>query len=942
MSTSSTSRGSTGLGFDLDVIRPDVTEVPPSDASSVVTSQPARPSTVRFRSNQANTEQKNESSDVNNCNSGFSAGARQDASTLGLRSIRGMQGLLLAEVGASTVEFDIHSDGPAFKEGHLIAPQILTPGGGTRVQRSRHMSLNEGRLNRQPTLLSVGCSSARNATELKALLGNSSTKLKAKAKILPPHGSAGEMRRISLEQAKSRARVELDLVLSNNTCVQGGVLKGQVNLRIRKRLKKEAGLRLSDAKLRVVGFEGIPNGGARHVFYQHTAPLEAVSATLASIYASPPDLQGYAEVKEGTHHIPFAMELPTENSYGHAKGILTLPSGVVVRYIVMVSARLRDPGSGKQSIAHFYRQCEVWPRLEPSLILLPAHRPIQNTTTVPLFMGGARRVKLTAYLYRLHWVAGQRCYVALNISNDTKKTIRSVTLTLIRTTIVFKPKPVLNANPRDEDPDACQTSTSRKEVATSTLEMGQKSTKGHASAKGWWTGVGPDSEVELQHFIQIPPDALSVARGRLLEVEYTLCVSASAGSLTSDIQVLLPLRIVNFMSIDPLAIAASWSMAPRSVPISSRQVSALRLPQDSTIGPRADVPSRIDRDPVVRNAEPQPCPVMVDHQPSHASAGASSDTSPLQNPHSLVTTRNNTEDGVLAQDELSDPEEVLDDMDQDPESLMAQMEAELENMSPFQCEDGGGDMEDDAVLQYVVGSARLDDNDGHFDPICSDSQNVEHSLAPKSLSIERLRELSEREGTTSISGTEEKVYPVTRNRSKTVSDIHRPAYGTRTPASFKERVQARLVAESLNATSATESATRHLPLLSSHLPCLVSTASFASAASRCSEGPEDRITQQYPDVAHPRSFSSGGDTEGLDLHPYRRREPNRSETCRGSTIIASQMTPALNDLRHTSGQEDSITVVDRIKEPGRSIVIPARGSSVRARIAELERRVQEC
>ncbi|TFK56747.1 hypothetical protein OE88DRAFT_1606938, partial [Heliocybe sulcata] len=436
-----------------------------------------------------------------------------------------MEGLLLAEVGASTVEFDNSGGAPAFKEGHLIAPQVLTPGGGTRVQRSRHLSLNEGRLNRQPTLLSVGCSSARNASELKALLGNSSTKLRAKAKIMSPPGSAGQARRVSLEQAKSRARVELDLSLTNNTCVQGGMLKGLIYLRIRERSKKEASILLGDAKLRVVGFEAIPNGGARYVFYQHTTPLEAAAATLPSIYALPADSQGYVEVKEGPHRIPFAMELPIENSFGSAKGVLTLPSGVVVRYIVMVSVRLRDPRSAKQSIAHFYRQCEIWPRLDPSSTLLPTLRPIQNTTTAPLFMGGAGRVKLTAYLHRLHWVAGQRCYVTLSICNDTKKTIRSVTLTLIRTVTVFKPKPALNADPRDEDPDACQTSTSRKEVAASTLEMGQKSIRGHASAKGWWTGVGPDSEVQLQHHIQIPPDALTMMRGRLLEVEYTLRIS---------------------------------------------------------------------------------------------------------------------------------------------------------------------------------------------------------------------------------------------------------------------------------------------------------------------------------------------------------------------------------------------------------------------------------
>jgi hypothetical protein len=47
------------------------------------------------------------------------------------------------------------------------------------------------------------------------------------------------------------------------------------------------------------------------------------------------------------------------------------------------------------------------------------------------------------------------------------------------------------------------------------------------------------------------PDALSVTRGRLLEVEYTIRVCVNAGSFASNVQVVLPIRIINFLSIDP-------------------------------------------------------------------------------------------------------------------------------------------------------------------------------------------------------------------------------------------------------------------------------------------------------------------------------------------------------------------------------------------------------
>jgi hypothetical protein len=52
--------------------------------------------------------------------------------------------------------------------------------------------------------------------------------------------------------------------------------------------------------------------------------------------------------------------------------------------------------------------------------------------------------------------------------------------------------------------DACQTTTSSKQVMECTLEMGQRGAKGHASAKGWWTGVGPGERLDFSHFISLP------------------------------------------------------------------------------------------------------------------------------------------------------------------------------------------------------------------------------------------------------------------------------------------------------------------------------------------------------------------------------------------------------------------------------------------------------
>lgn len=169
---------------------------------------------------------------------------------------------------------------------------------------------------------------------------------------------------------------------------------------------------------------------------------------------------------------------------------------------------MKDGDFGRRSIAHFYRDCEIWPRLNPSVTLAAASRPLQATTSKALLLGGSGKVQLTATLHRLHWVAGQQCVVRVNVSNDTKKTIKSVVLTLIRSTIIFKPHPHLDAlapsDDRTADPDACQTSTTQKQVAESILEMSRRGAKGHASAKGWWTGVPPGERLEFSHSILLP------------------------------------------------------------------------------------------------------------------------------------------------------------------------------------------------------------------------------------------------------------------------------------------------------------------------------------------------------------------------------------------------------------------------------------------------------
>ncbi|KAJ6621196.1 hypothetical protein B0H10DRAFT_1790355 [Mycena sp. CBHHK59/15] len=416
-------------------------------------------------------------------------------------------------------------------------------------------------LRRHGTLLSNGATPVRRAAELKSLLGNANSRLRPGA-VISQHPQGREL--TSLEQAKPRARVEIDIVLHSNVCVEGGYMRGHIKLRIRPRAKKESSVMISDGKLRIIGFESTETD--HHEFFHSSAALSKVALSSPRIYASPPDPEGFCIAREGVHKLEFEMHIPFGGDT-RPKGPLYGQSGAAVRYIALVSIKVKDD-SNRRSIAHFYRDCEVWPRLNPSVILAPAEQPIQATTIESLFMGGNGKVKLTATLHRLHFVAGQQCPVHVSVQNDTKKAIKSLTLTLFRSTVVFKRHSRLDPFPGTldqdiADPDACQTSTTGKIVASSTLEMAQGFSRGHASTGGWWPGIASGERSNFSHLLLIPvwiksvdgihyskPNALTHSREKLIEVEYTIRVSLNA-LLTSDLYVTLPIRVINFLSLDP-------------------------------------------------------------------------------------------------------------------------------------------------------------------------------------------------------------------------------------------------------------------------------------------------------------------------------------------------------------------------------------------------------
>jgi hypothetical protein len=159
--------------------------------------------------------------------------------------------------------------------------------------------------------------------------------------------------------------------------------------------------------------------------------------------------------------------------------------------------------TGARSIAHFYRDCEIWPRLNPAVVLKPAIRPIHAETSQHVSANSKDRLHLSASLHRLIWVAGQRCFVKVCINNQTKKPIKRFCITLCRKITVFKAhlEPGVSSA---QQAKSGQTSTLEKEVAESILLTGERGTTGRASAKGWFGGAEPGKSAELVHALEIP------------------------------------------------------------------------------------------------------------------------------------------------------------------------------------------------------------------------------------------------------------------------------------------------------------------------------------------------------------------------------------------------------------------------------------------------------
>ncbi|TYJ52070.1 hypothetical protein B9479_007327 [Cryptococcus floricola] len=464
---------------------------------------------------------------------------------------------------------------------------------GPQMLGRRGRSLSDGAelLARQGTLLHPASSNQRSSAELGVLLGGPRSRRLSRDKLLPPppNETSTGTKKVKLEASKKgKARVEVDVVLERECVVEGGEVRGRMEVRV-----SREGLRVGSGKVRVVGFEEIsPNN--RHIFYHHPHDLPIFDPALqselsSSLFASGPDTDGYHLAAQGTHSVPFRMRLPLGAG---AKGTYTCPTGkgACVRYVVVGSIKIHIPQNGKRSIAHFYRPIVVMPYLNPAVVLAPSSSPIEMYVERGLgwsLKGERGRVELRVGLGRKIWVSGQRLWCEVGIRNDSNKKIKSMSLAILQDVKVFglkspnlmtKRKSLSSLN-SDASVDSAGVITERRKVCEELTEADFTSHgAGRVTGKGWWTGVEPGESDHWDMSLQVPAGMLSIRRSRLVDVSYTLRVT-----LNNTIYVDVPIQLISFLSIDPPPMpndeARPWAPMVPTVALAASDTRSPQFPQ---------------------------------------------------------------------------------------------------------------------------------------------------------------------------------------------------------------------------------------------------------------------------------------------------------------------------------------------------------------------------
>ncbi|CAK9785307.1 hypothetical protein CC85DRAFT_265886 [Cutaneotrichosporon oleaginosum] len=419
---------------------------------------------------------------------------------------------------------------------------------GADLRRRGHVRANSdgiALLARQGTLFHPASSDARASQELEVMLGKpKSRRLSANAVLPAPE--TPKQREVRLEASKkSRARVELDVVIERECVVEGGELRGRLEVVVRGG-KRGNGLRVGAGKLRVLGYEEVVEGSGtnRHIFYQHQYLLPEFfehDSPPTTLFASGADEEGFRLAHEGTHALPFSMQLPLG---GGAKGAFTgdKSKGPNIRYVVVGSVKLHIPKSGKRAIAHFYRPMVLLPYHNPARVLAPSRQPLVEFIESRLgwsLTGEKGKVFLQVSLGRQTWVAGQRVWCEVGVRNNSNKKITRCSLAILQTVNTFG---VPKVKGTQDFLNMIRRKVSEETNEADFMDVGS----GHVTSKSWWTGLEPGESNRWDMSVPIPTGMISIPRSKLVEISYVLRVT-----LNNSIFVDVPIELINFLSVDP-------------------------------------------------------------------------------------------------------------------------------------------------------------------------------------------------------------------------------------------------------------------------------------------------------------------------------------------------------------------------------------------------------
>jgi hypothetical protein len=377
---------------------------------------------------------------------------------------------------------------------------------GADLRRRGHVRSNSdgiALLARQGTLFHPASSDARASQELDVMLGKPKSR-RLSANAILPAPETPKKSEVRLEASKkSRARVELDVVIERECVVEGGELRGRLEVVVRGG-KRGNGLRVGAGKLRVLGYEEVIEGSKtnRHIFYQHQYLLPEFfehDSPPTTLFASGADEEGFHLAHEGTHALPFSMQLPVG---GGAKGAFTgdKGKGPNIRYVVVGSVKLHIPKSGKRAIAHFYRPIVLLPYHNPARVLAPSRQPVVEFIESRLgwsLTGEKGKVFLQVSLGRQTWVAGQRVWCEVGVRNNSNKKITRCSLAILQTVNTFG---VPKGKNTQEFLNLVRKKVSEETNEADFMDVGS----GHITSKSWWTGLEPGESNRWDMSVPIP------------------------------------------------------------------------------------------------------------------------------------------------------------------------------------------------------------------------------------------------------------------------------------------------------------------------------------------------------------------------------------------------------------------------------------------------------